>query len=65
VKTKEITELVDVDALTFEAKVLRIFAIRKLLFHERSINSFCNTIASSGILGMLLPDNMAAYAEHI
>lgn len=63
-EAKELTNLIDVDAMVFGAKILRMFAIRKWLFHERSLNSLGKTAISLGSLGMYrISDPIAAYAK--
>jgi len=65
-EAKELTKVIDIDAIVFGAKVLRMFAIRKWLFHERSLNSLCKTAISLGSLGMYrISDPIAAYSKHI
>jgi len=65
-EAKELTKVIDIDAIVFGAKVLRMFAIRKWLFHERSLNSICKTAISLGSLGMYrISDPIAAYAKYI
>lgn len=66
IDARELTKLIDVDAIVFGAKILRMFAIRKWLFHERSLNSLCKTVVSLGSLGMYrISDPIAAYAKYI
>jgi len=65
-EAKELNEIIDIDALMFGAKVLRIFAIRKWVLHERSFNSLCKTAVSFGNPRMYrISDHVAAYAKYI
>lgn len=65
-EAKELNEVIDIDALIFGAKVLRIFAIRKWVLRERSFNSLCKTAVSFGNPRMYrISDHVAAYAKYI
>jgi hypothetical protein len=65
-KAKESSQTIDINALIFGAKILRMFAMRKWLLHERSANSLLKTAASLGSSKMYkISDQIAAYARYL
>ena len=60
-----LTDKIDVDAIIFGAKVLRMFAIRKWLLKERSFNSLSNTAVSLADPKLYrIPENILQYAVY-
>ncbi|KON26374.1 hypothetical protein AC481_07335 [miscellaneous Crenarchaeota group archaeon SMTZ-80] len=65
-KTYRSNEIVDVDGLIYGAKILRAFAIRKWMMHEKSISSFLNIIKSFGNHeNIIIPDYIHEYHKYI
>jgi hypothetical protein len=65
-EARELGGTIDVDALIFGAKILRAFAIRKWLFHERTFNSLFRTAVSFGNTKMYkISDHIAAFSRYI
>jgi hypothetical protein len=65
-EAKRLTEVMDIGAIVFGAKILRMFAIRKWLIRERSLNSLCRTVISLGSPEMYhVSDPIAAYSRYI
>ncbi|MGQ9691779.1 MAG: hypothetical protein ACUVQY_11115 [Thermoproteota archaeon] len=65
-EARQLTKLIDVDAMTFGAKVLRMFAIRKWLLKERSLNSLSNTAVSLADPKLYkISDDILQYAKYI
>ena len=61
-RTESLSGLIDVQALIQNAKVLRAFAIRKWMFHEKSLSSFLNTMKSfSNHKSYKIPEDILAY----
>ncbi|MEM2942344.1 MAG: hypothetical protein QXT81_02865 [Candidatus Bathyarchaeia archaeon] len=65
-EAKRLTEVMDIDAIVFGAKILRMFAIRKWLIHERSLNSLCRIAISLGTPEMYhISEPIVAYSRYI
>jgi len=65
-KTKKISGLVDLGALIQNAKILRAFAIRKWMFHEKSASSLINTMKSfSNHKYYKIPECVIKYRSYI
>ncbi len=65
IEAKRLSELMDVDAIIFGAKILRGFAIRKWFIHERSIDTLSKTAVSFGNERMYkISEQIASYAKY-
>lgn len=65
-EAKELGQTIDVDALIFGAKILRMFAIRKWFLHERTANSLLKTAVSLGSCKMYkISDQIATYTRYV
>ena len=60
-KAKEYMDQIDIDALIFNARILRIFNLRKWVLHEKSIKSLQAFLLSFDDFGKLkasIPDHI-------
>ena len=65
IEAKRLSELMDVDAIIFGAKILRGFAIRKWFIHERSLDSLSKIVVSFGNEKMYkISEQIASYAKY-
>ena len=65
-KTEKISGLVDLSALIQNAKILRVFAIRKWMFHEKNASSLFNTMKSfSNLKYFRIPESVMKYQSYI
>ncbi len=65
-EVKNINSLIDIDALIYGARILRAFAIRKWMLHERSIASFYDVMKSFGNhLNSRIPACVQRYIKYI
>ncbi|MCW4032205.1 MAG: hypothetical protein NWF08_02300 [Candidatus Bathyarchaeota archaeon] len=65
-KTEKISGLVDLGALIQNAKILRAFAIRKWMFHEKNASSLLNTMKSFGNHKYFrIPESVIKYQSYI
>ncbi len=65
-EVRRLAELMDINAIIFGAKILRMFAIRKWLIHEPNSNSLTKTALSMGSEKLYrIPEHVAIYAKSI
>lgn len=66
IEAKRLTELIDIDAIIFGTKILRMFAIRKWLFREPNFNSLSKTAVSVGSPEIFrIPEHILVYTRYL